>query len=163
MKKNKGFTLAELLIVVAIIAVLVAIAMPVFANQLEKAKQATDLANIRSAYAEVLTAVNGEDQDISDNCLDKYGMCSLKSKPNVWTTKDFSEYDIVIELNSNAKKWNENKAYEPLKDLFTSDYDYSQSENVLGSRENGENYAVVGYIPAQNKIVLGYMASNPFE
>ena len=51
MKKNnkKGFTLAELLIVVAIIAVLTAI--PVFTTQLEKSREATDAANIRSAYA----------------------------------------------------------------------------------------------------------------
>ena len=53
-KNNKGFTLAELLIVVAIIAVLVAIAIPVFTSQLEKSREATDLANIRSAYAEVV-------------------------------------------------------------------------------------------------------------
>lgn len=51
---KKGFTLAELLIVVAIIAVLVAIAIPVFNNQLEKAREATDAANIRALYAEVL-------------------------------------------------------------------------------------------------------------
>lgn len=52
---RKGFTLAELLIVVAIIAVLTAIAVPVFNSQLEKAREATDLANIRSAYADVQT------------------------------------------------------------------------------------------------------------
>ena len=58
MKKNnnKGFTLAELLIVVAIIAVLVASAIPVFTSQLEKSREATDIANVRSAYAEVVTA-----------------------------------------------------------------------------------------------------------
>lgn len=57
MKKNnkKGFTLAELLIVVAIIAVLVAIAIPVFTAQLHRAQDATDLANIRSYYAELQT------------------------------------------------------------------------------------------------------------
>ncbi|MCR5343433.1 MAG: prepilin-type N-terminal cleavage/methylation domain-containing protein [Butyrivibrio sp.] len=49
-----GFTLAELLIVVAIIAVLVAIAIPVFTNRLEVAREATDAANIRALYAEVL-------------------------------------------------------------------------------------------------------------
>jgi type IV pilus assembly protein PilA len=56
MKKmnKKGFTLAELLIVVAIIAVLVAIAIPVFNAQLEKSREATDIANVRSAYAEVV-------------------------------------------------------------------------------------------------------------
>ena len=53
MKSKKGFTLAELLIVVAIIAVLVAIAIPIFVNQLEKSREATDAANIRSAYAVV--------------------------------------------------------------------------------------------------------------
>lgn len=53
-KNNKGFTLAELLIVVAIIAVLVAIAIPVFTSQLEKSREATDLSNVRSAYAEVV-------------------------------------------------------------------------------------------------------------
>ena len=53
-KNNKGFTLAELLIVVAIIAVLVAIAIPIFTSQLEKSREATDLANVRSAYAELV-------------------------------------------------------------------------------------------------------------
>ena len=52
---KKGFTLAELLIVVAIIAVLVAIAIPIFNSQLEKSRQSTDLANVRAAYAEAMT------------------------------------------------------------------------------------------------------------
>ncbi|MCH4013855.1 MAG: prepilin-type N-terminal cleavage/methylation domain-containing protein [Solobacterium sp.] len=51
---NKGFTLAELLIVVAIIGVLVAISIPIFSKQLEKARDATSVANIRSAYAEAM-------------------------------------------------------------------------------------------------------------
>lgn len=55
-ENKKGFTLAELLIVVAIIAVLVAISIPIFTSQLEKSREAVDAANIRSAYAEVMTA-----------------------------------------------------------------------------------------------------------
>ena len=56
MKQNKnGFTLMEMLIVIAIIAVLIAVAIPVFASQLEKTREATDLANVRSAYAQVST------------------------------------------------------------------------------------------------------------
>ena len=43
----------ELLVVIAIIAVLVAIAIPMLASQLEKSREATDLANVRSAYAQV--------------------------------------------------------------------------------------------------------------
>ena len=66
MKKNnnKGFTLAELLIVVAIIAVLVAIAIPIFTSQLEKSRDAVSLANVRSAYAMSQTSIlsNGNKQ-----------------------------------------------------------------------------------------------------
>ncbi len=56
MKKDKkrGFTLAELLIVVAIIGVLVAISIPIFSRQLEKSRDAVSVANIRSAYAEAM-------------------------------------------------------------------------------------------------------------
>ena len=50
---NKGFTLMEMLIVVAIIAVLIAIAIPVFSTQLEKSREATDMANVRSAYGTI--------------------------------------------------------------------------------------------------------------
>ena len=62
MKKNnkKGFTLAELLIVVAIIAVLTAIAIPVFTSQLERSREATDQANVRSAYATVVANYLGD-------------------------------------------------------------------------------------------------------
>ena len=64
-KNKKGFTLMEMLIVVAIIAVLVAIAIPVLSNNLHKAKVAADWANLRSYYA-VLQAdyiQTGEYQD----------------------------------------------------------------------------------------------------
>lgn len=66
-KNNKGFTLAELLIVVAIIAVLVAIAIPVFTTQLEKSREATDIANVRSAYAAMVAEyiTTGSDQSMS--------------------------------------------------------------------------------------------------
>ena len=50
-REAKGFTLMELLIVIAIIAVLVAIAIPVFAGQLDTAKDAADKANARALYA----------------------------------------------------------------------------------------------------------------
>ena len=42
--------------IVAIIGVLVAISIPIFTSQLEKSREAVDLANVRSAYAQVQTA-----------------------------------------------------------------------------------------------------------
>jgi prepilin-type N-terminal cleavage/methylation domain-containing protein len=62
-----GFTLAELLIVVAIISVLVVVSVPVFNAQLDKAKIAANKANIRSAEAAALTDAT------SNNCGEAYG------------------------------------------------------------------------------------------
>ena len=69
MKKlnKKGFTLAELLIVVAIIAVLVAISIPIFSSQMEKARDAVSIANIRAAYAEAMTVALTEDTNASSS------------------------------------------------------------------------------------------------
>ena len=78
-----GFTLAELLIVVTIIGVLVAVSMPVFSQQLEKSREATDLANVRSAYAELMTEVMGDSAVAPQNRI-----VLLKQKQNDWQAYD---------------------------------------------------------------------------
>ena len=60
-ENKKGFTLAELLIVVAIIGVLVAVSIPIFTAQLGKARRATNQANARAAYAAASAAYLGDD------------------------------------------------------------------------------------------------------
>lgn len=79
-KKEKGFTLMELLIVLAIVSVLVAIAIPVFAKQIEKSREAADLANVRSAYAELMVKVLAEETPAPITV-------GLKQKEAGWQTK----------------------------------------------------------------------------
>lgn len=59
-KNRKGFTLIELIVVIAILAVLAAIIIPTVSNSIARAQQARDLANARSIYArEVIAVLNG--------------------------------------------------------------------------------------------------------
>ena len=90
-KNEKGFTLAELLIVVAIIGVLVAISIPIFTSQLEKAREATDMANVRSAYAEVVASY------LSDN-KGKSIDVPITSNTSDWKS------DSTAKLNGHAYK-----------------------------------------------------------
>ena len=71
----------ELLIVIAIIAVLVAIAIPMFASQLEKSREVTDLANVRAAYAQVSTEAMLGDTDAAVTV-------KLKQKKADWQSVD---------------------------------------------------------------------------
>lgn len=81
-QNNRGFTLAELLITVAIIGVLVAISIPVFASQTEKSREATDLSNVRAAYAEVMAEAITENMEYQEKTV------PLKQKQNDWQSAD---------------------------------------------------------------------------
>ncbi|MBR3317082.1 MAG: prepilin-type N-terminal cleavage/methylation domain-containing protein [Atopobiaceae bacterium] len=72
-KRDGGFTLMEMLIVVAIIAVLIAIAIPVFTSQLEKSRDTTSIANVRSAYAESQAAYLSETEGNKNVKINKTG------------------------------------------------------------------------------------------
>ena len=67
MNNRKGFTLMEMLIVVAIIGILVAIAIPTYTASLEKVREATDAANYRAAYACMATSYLNGGLDDEDN------------------------------------------------------------------------------------------------
>lgn len=101
MKQNKnGFTLMEMLIVIAIIAVLIAVAIPVFASQLEKAREATDLANVRSAYAQVSTEALLGDSETTVTV-------DLKQKQADWQSVDPVNIGGIVHSKSqgDTKNW----------------------------------------------------------
>ena len=101
MKQNKnGFTLMEMLIVIAIIAVLIAVAIPVFASQLEKAREATDLANVRSAYAQVSTEALLGDSETTVTV-------NLKQKQADWQSVDPVNIGGIVHSKSqgNTDNW----------------------------------------------------------
>ena len=80
--KNEGFTLVELIIVVAIMGVLIALLAPAYARQVEKSRETVDIANVRSAYAEIMAEVMDED---ASNIVK---IVKLKQKRDDWQAFD---------------------------------------------------------------------------
>ena len=77
LKKQGGFTMVELLIVVAIIAILVAVSIPMMKNALERSRHAVDQANVRDAIAlaSVEYVTNPNDADFAATAGKTYTYC----------------------------------------------------------------------------------------
>lgn len=87
-KNNKGFTLVELMVVVVIIGILVAIAVPVYNSSQQKARENAHNANVR-----ILKGAG--QQYITDNGIPKDGRVE-------WTGKDNEGWEKYVQ------EWPEN-------------------------------------------------------
>ena len=97
---KKGFTLMEMLIVIAIIAILIAIAIPLFTSQLNAANDARDEANARSIYA-LVTA---------DDMLNGTGTTSVGPLSNgsvTVTLKDNTSQTFTFSDRTSSVTWDQ--------------------------------------------------------
>jgi len=88
--KNKGFTLAEVLVVVAIIAILITLIIPYIADIIKKTRATADNANLRSAISECYN------YGLANNCS-CYGVVGTKSDKGTRLniSVDYKDIDIV--------------------------------------------------------------------
>lgn len=108
-KNSKGFTLMEMLIVVAIIAVLIAIAVPTFSASLNKARVATDEANIRSGYASLVAKLLTT-ENVADNStfqLNKDGSVTEAGATGTYVTLGNAAAEVEIS-GVPVTKWTKN-------------------------------------------------------
>lgn len=69
MKNNKkrGFTIVELVIVIAVIAILAAVLIPTFSNVINKANESKSLQTARSSYYDWLASNDAEGKSYAEN------------------------------------------------------------------------------------------------
>lgn len=105
-KNNKGFTLIEMLIVVAIIAILVAVSIPLVNTSLERTREATDAANERAAKAEAIILYLNDEWNSGVNqydvvsgkfvsSADGYGKCEKHKDSHIEITLDEDTGEIT--------------------------------------------------------------------
>ena len=85
----------EMLIVIAIVAVLISVAVPVLSSQLERSREAVDLANVRSAYAQVSTEALLGKTDVTVTV-------KLKQKQAGWQSVDPVNIGGIVHSKSNG-------------------------------------------------------------
>jgi prepilin-type N-terminal cleavage/methylation domain-containing protein len=128
---RKAFTLAELLIVVAIIGVLVGISIPIFTAQIEKSAEATDIANMRAAKAAAIELYYAGITD--QKTANSYGLYWYNYSPtnpkagNIWGV-----YDVETGKFIYASSWNNIRS--TLKNKYGT-VGYGQGTTVDGSAD----------------------------
>lgn len=70
--KRKGFTIVELVIVIAVIAILAAVLIPTFGGIIDSAKESAALQEATNAYKEFAATVEGSDISTGDDTIDAY-------------------------------------------------------------------------------------------
>ena len=113
MKKmnKKGFTIVELVIVIAVIAILAAILIPTFANVVNKAEASKIQAELKSAYTQYVSEAS-DDQGFQDGYLNLIFEYTDSSSKKVYYDYDgsvFSEFEVedpdsLVLINSDLAK-----------------------------------------------------------
>ncbi|MDO4864227.1 MAG: prepilin-type N-terminal cleavage/methylation domain-containing protein [Ruminococcus sp.] len=164
-ERQKGFTLIELIVVIAIIGILAGILVPTMMGYVRKSKRAADVSNARGIHTDVLDLLL-ENDEAHDSFYDKN--VPNYSSPETKTDAISGEsYGLVVvayldgtsRADGSGKVWTEvDSRHHEFCDLINSRMDYSASNSNIkmkiksNSAKSGEDY---------NRWFVGYRKERP--
>ena len=101
-QKKNGFTLIEVLIVVAIIAILAAIAIPSYSQYVKDAQRSACLSEAKSYSNNVFYLLNDQD-DITTPAAPTINACYSMTDATGWTLKTQQKIIAVAKFPSNTR------------------------------------------------------------
>lgn len=148
LKNNNGFTIVELVIVIAVIAILAAVLVPTFSNVVEKGNVINDKSLVRNIN-NVLEINSSTDNTINDKTqlrilLNDYGINNTKNKSDndiIFWSKSYNMCFIwgIKEQQIIFPEYIRNKTL----DDFTDEIDISSNEvtnQVVNAKKKGNDY-----------------------
>ena len=124
--KNKGFSLVELIIVIAIMAILVAILAPQFLKYVERSRNTADIANAREISNAIIAYI--ADSEAENNTIEDGGTTVTvdKNEAKVWDNEKVLQIEVVYPnspLTSYSSK------------VIASKYTLDENDNILPAED----------------------------
>ena len=105
MKNNSGFSLVELIVVIAIMAILAGVAVPTYTKYIEKANDAKVMAELDAVKTAALGAAVSEGETLESIAVSKEGAITIVTSGGTDTTADISSfYDGETQLKVSLEK-----------------------------------------------------------
>ena len=131
MKRNnkKGFTIVELVIVIAVIAILAGVLIPTFAGVISKANESKALQEAKNAYTADLALLDGQAENYNNT---KY------QNPVYAATEDVTPADDIVYYTLTNEKYE--KFTGDTFDSETTYYTVTSYTSICKGTFSGENY-----------------------